>query len=213
MPEDRGPQPVYLPSNEPYLGRELVFHFDQIIMSCLEVNADVSACTHRIQLSDLQKAACQLIPQGVNLSLTIRELVRQGYLFSALVLLRPLIERVAIISYLQANPSEIAVWNDGWRHNDKKRPSLAEMLETMSGSADIEVAKRLTYTLNHLVHGDPLAADWNLTELGDGGMGYSVGKVIDNPDLCDFICSQTICYVVVLMGMMVACFPESAPGK
>jgi hypothetical protein len=39
---------------------------------------------NRMQLSDLQKAACQIVPQGINLALTIRELIRQGYLFSSL---------------------------------------------------------------------------------------------------------------------------------
>ncbi len=65
------PEPVYLPHNEPYLGRASVYNFNQVIMSCLKQNADVSAYTHRTQLSDLQKAACQIIPQGINLALTI----------------------------------------------------------------------------------------------------------------------------------------------
>ena len=29
---------VYLPNNDPYLGRESVFQFDQVILSCLEAN-------------------------------------------------------------------------------------------------------------------------------------------------------------------------------
>ena len=28
---------VYTPDNEPYLGRESVYHFDQVILSCMEV--------------------------------------------------------------------------------------------------------------------------------------------------------------------------------
>lgn len=203
-------EPVYLPSNEPYLGRESVFHFDQVIISCLDANADIAAYTHHTELSELQKAACQIIPQGINLALTIRELVRQGYLFGALVLMRPLIERAAIISYLHANPGEVEVWQKGWQF--RERPSLTKMLETMSGDVDITVAKQIGETFGHIVHGDPLGSQWNLVHLSDGGLGYSVGKVINDPELCDFICLQSYCYLIVLMGMMAACFPEVNTG-
>lgn len=201
------PEPVYLPSNEPYLGRETVYWFDKIIVSCLDVNAKVAAYTHRGNLSDLQRAACQLIPQGINLALTIRELIRQGYLFGALVLLRPLIERIAIVSYLHANPSEISIWESGWRK--RERPHLIQMLQTMSGGkADIEVTKDIYDYTSHLVHGDPMSSEWNLVHLGNGGLGYSVGKVVDAPELCDFISMQALCYLIVIMEMMKKYFPE-----
>lgn len=45
---------VYLPSNEPYMGRESVFHFDNVIITCLETNANIVAYTHRTELSELQ---------------------------------------------------------------------------------------------------------------------------------------------------------------
>jgi hypothetical protein len=200
-------EPVYLPSNEPYLGRESVFHFDQVIIPCLKANADIAAYTHRVELSELQEAACQIIPQGINLALTIRELVRQGYLFGALVLMRPLIERAAIISYLHAHPDEIETWQKGWQF--RERPSLTKMLDTMSGNADIAVAKQICETFGHIVHGDPVGSQWNLVSLKEGALGYSVGKVINGPDLCDFICFQSYCYLIVLMGMMAACFPDA----
>jgi len=200
------PEPVYLPNNEPYLGRASVYSFDQVIMSCLEQNADVAAYTHRTQLSDIQKAACQIIPQGINLALTIRELIRQGYLFGALVLMRPLIERTAIISYLHSYPDEVEAWKAGWEHRD--RPHLDKMLETMRDKHDISEAKQICEIFNHIVHGDPVGSTWNLVHLSDGSLGYSVGKVINDPELCDFICFQSYCYLIVLMGMMAACFPK-----
>lgn len=210
--EEPKTEPVYLPSNEPYLGRNSVLHFDRVIVSCLEANKEIALYTHQNELSDLQKAACQIIPQGINLALTIRELVRQGYLFGALVLMRPLIERAANISYLYNNPDKVEVWQGGWQHGE--RPSLSTMLETMSGDADIKVAKQICETFSHVVHGDPVGSQWNLVHLTDGGLGYSVGKVIDDPELCDFICFQTYCYLIVLMGMMAACFPGShKPNK
>lgn len=201
------PEPVYLPSNEPYLGRESVHQFDAVIISCMELNSNIAAYTHRAELSKLQKAACQIIPQGVNLALTIRELVRQGYLFGALVLMRPLIERAATISYLHSNPGEINAWESGWQY--RERPSLSKMLDTMSGGVDTSLANQLCSHFNHIVHGDPIGSEWNMVRLSNSGFGYSVGKVTNAPELCDEICIQSFCYLIVLMGMMTACFTDA----
>ena len=88
------------------LGRESVFHFDEVILSCLEANAEIAAYTHKNELTDLQKAACQIVPQGINLALSIRELVRQGYLFAAAVLIRPLIEQRLSFHTFMRNPKK-----------------------------------------------------------------------------------------------------------
>ena len=173
----------------------------------MELNADIAAYTRRTALSELQKAACQTIPQGINLALTIRELVRQGYLFGALVLMRPLIERAAIISYLYRHPDEVEIWKAGWQYQN--RPSLSKMLDTMSGGVDTTLAKQLCAHFNHIVHGDPISSEWNLVRLSNSSFGYSVGKVTDVPELCDEICIQSFCYLIVLMGMMTACFPDA----
>jgi hypothetical protein len=199
---------VFLPSNEPYLGRDSVFQYDEVIVSCLEINSKIAKYTHERDLTELQKAACQLIPQGINISLTIRELIRQGYLFGALVLIRPLIERVAIISYLCKYPSEVRTWQSGWRF--KERPKFSEMLETMSGGKiDLDSAKKICELFGHIVHGDPIGSEWNLVQLQEGGLGYSVGKVTNDSDLCDFICVQSYCYLIALMGIMTDLFPDS----
>lgn len=198
---------VYLPSNEPYLGRVSVYHFDQIILSCLEINKTIAKHTHDIELSGLQKAACQIIPQGINIGLSIRELIRQAYLFSALVLVRPLIERTAIISYLYNFPENVVIWRTGWQF--RERPSRSAMLETMSDKIDIKTAKELCQFFGHIVHGDPFGSKYNLINLNDGRLGYSVGKITNDPDLCDFISFNSYCYLIVLMGMMNACFPNA----
>src|SRR5450759_4218689 len=103
---------VFTPDNEPYLGLQSVLWFDRIIVWALESNHQVAAYTHshRSDLSPLQRAGCQITPQGVNIALSIRELVRQGYLFPAMVLMRPLIERAAVISYLALNPRAVSLW-------------------------------------------------------------------------------------------------------
>jgi hypothetical protein len=208
MPDTQRPWKgvIFTPDDEPYLGRELLFHFDQIISAAMEQNSRILPLTRQGSLSDLQKAATQLMPQGISLALSIRELIRQGYLFGAVVMLRPLMERAAIISYLHKNPSAVALWKDGWKY--RERPSLASMIDTVSDSkVDLKSAKQLCESLNHLVHGDPVGSDYNLAQLGEVGSGYAPSKMLGNPGLCDYICSLAVCWLVVLLGMMCACFP------
>ncbi len=197
---------VFTPDNEPYLGRQSVYHFDQVIVSCLEANAQVAAYTTTSRPLRTAKGGLPNHTQGINLALSIRELVRQGYLFAAAVLMRPLIERAASISYLHANPEAMILWNNGWIYN--KRPRLPEMLSTMKGGGDLSEARKTCETFNSITHGDPISSSFNLVELGEAGLGYSVGKVLNHPELCDFS-FQSYSYLIVLMGMMAACFPDA----
>lgn len=57
-------QLIFTPDNEPYLGGQLLFQFDNLICSCLEQTGKVAPKTHDLCESDLQQAACQLIPQN-----------------------------------------------------------------------------------------------------------------------------------------------------
>ena len=65
---------VFTPDNEPYLGRGALLTFDQEIPLSLWVSTHIAAYTraHRDELTDLQRAACQIVPQGINLALSIR---------------------------------------------------------------------------------------------------------------------------------------------
>ena len=167
--------------------------------------------TRQIALSALQRAACKLIPQGINIALGIRELVRQGYLFPALVLMRPLIERTATLSYLIAHEDAAPAWEGGdWRGS--KGPGLNAMLDSMGGGIDQNAAKMVCRTFHQIDHADPAASQWNLVPLGDGGFGYAASKLIDNPELCDFICYQSYCYLIVMTAAMGSCFPDAFGG-
>lgn len=145
------------------------------------------------------------IRKGLTVMLSIRELVRQGFLFAAAVLMRPLIERTAIISYLHEKPQEVSLWQSGWKY--KERPSLAKMLVTMNKEVDIKQTQEICSTFNSLTHGDPIGSDFNLVNLPTGGLGYSVGKATNEPEFCDFICYQSYCYLIVIMARMAGCFP------
>lgn len=82
---EQTPPPIYLPHNEPYLGNKWLLAFDQAIPPALEIHAKIGKRTFANSLTPLQVAATEIIPQGVSIALSIRELVRQGYLYSAAI--------------------------------------------------------------------------------------------------------------------------------
>ncbi len=201
--------PVFTPDDEPYLGRQLLFHFDQLISSVMEQNAVIAPTSHGRALTDHQRMACQVIAQALSIALSIRELIRQGYLFGAHVLLRALVERSAILLYLHLNPEEIEKWNRGWHQKDA--PSLAKMFDAIQRRNPCEYVIRgseLTEEMNSLLHAKPDSAPWNLVQFGKDGLGHAVSKILNRPELCDDLCANVIPWIAVIQGMMSAYFPE-----
>jgi len=200
---------VFTPDNEPYLGRNLLFHFDQIISSAMEQNALTAPQSHGRELSDHQRMACQVIPQSLSIMLSIRELIRQGYLFGAHVLVRALVERATILLYLDLYPEKIESWKKGWHHRDA--PSLAQMFDAIQKKQQRDPAipgRDLTASMNSLLHAKPDSAPWNIVSLSDGTPGHAVSKILDHPELCDELCANVIPWVVVVQSMMAAYFPN-----
>jgi hypothetical protein len=202
---------VFTPDNEPYLGRTLVFHFDQLISSAMEQNATTAPKSHGRALTDHQRMACQVIPQALSITLSIRELIRQGCLFGAHVLLRALVERAAILLYLNLYPDEIDRWNRGWHQQDA--PGLRKMFDAIQAKWQRDPTIRgrdLTATMNSLLHAKPDSAPWNLIPLGDTGVGHAVSKILNRPDLCDDLCANAIPWLAVIQAMMAAYFPDES---
>lgn len=208
--------PIYTPANEPYLGRELLFQFDKLICSCLELNSKCAPASHVRSLSRFQHALCMLVPQTITLALSIRELIRQGYLFGAKVLVRPLTERAVTILYLSKNSNALQIWDDGWKYN--KRPKLQEMVEYLNKEllqGAFASLKGFTHELNSATHGDPLSAQWNVVLRDDGAPVFPVSKNLSSPQLADEICAEVIPWLAATMGIMSAAFGQepTAPGK
>jgi hypothetical protein len=152
--------------------------------------------------------ACQVIAQSLSITLSIRELIRQGYLFGALVLLRALVERGAILLYLQAYPDEIERWKRGWHHRDA--PGLAKMLEAIQVKQQrgpVVAGSDLTELMNSLLHSKPDSAYWNMISLEETGFGHAVSKILNRPEMCDALCANVIPWLVIVQAMMVAYFP------
>lgn len=205
---------VFSPNDEPYLGRELLFHYDQMISCCLEINAEIAPLSHKLALSSSQRMACQVIPQSISLVLSIRELIRQGYLFGAHVLKRSLIERVTILLYLHHFPDKQVLWDEGWKH--KNAPSLAKMFEQINQKEEHDLKVKgheLTASLNSLVHGKPESAAWNSVIMGDGQFGSAPSKMLNSPKLCDDLCADILPWLTIIPAMMCAYFPENTGNK
>ncbi len=197
-----------LTANDPYLGREALYAFDNAIIACMEVNSRVAPATHKIAKSNLQTAACQIIPSGISLALSVRELVREAYLYGALVLERPLAERAITILYLHKFPEKVDIWNRGWSY--RERPSLAQMFDEIGGDQFPGCGPELTRSMNSLTHGDPASTLWNLVTTEQGAMGHAVARIMDKPDLCDKVCLGAAAWVCVLMSMATTIFPDAA---
>jgi len=198
------------------VGRESVFHFDQQILIAMEINTKIAPWTHGRNMTPLQWAASELIPHGFSIALSIRELVRQGYLISAEILLRPLIERAAVISYLCDTPNALSLWENGWPY--KSRPPLYKMLAAMRGTKgevkeNEALAKQITQHFNSLVHADPLGSRSQAAKLKNGSGGYTASKSLNDEERCDDICFQAAMYLIVLFARAIETFPGEMDRK
>lgn len=203
---------IFTPDNEPYLGRELLLYFDRLIVAAMEQNLKTAPRSHGHPLSDQQLMAAQVIPQTLSIALSIRELIRQGYLFGAHVLLRPMVERATMLLYLSLHPNEIERWKRGWLANDA--PSLAKMLDAIQAKGKRNPATpgwELTSATNSLLHGKPDSAKRNLIPLGGNSVGHATSKILNRPGLCDELCGQLVPWLVVVQAVMTAYFPSDRP--
>jgi len=179
------PGPVFTPDNEPYLGRELLKLFDLTIPRSLAVHRQLAARTFSADLSPLQLAVVEIVPQGISIALSMRELIRQAYLFSAGILMRPLVERTGTIHYLCKNPASIDDWHTGWPR--KSQPKFGILLDLVMPLESDEERKEIEELLHKLVHSDPRSANLNATTRSDGLRGSAAGKELNEPDKADAI--------------------------
>ncbi len=196
---------ILAPDNEPYFGSPHLRRFDEHIVSILEANDRLAPSVRELKKTEIQRAACQLIPEAISLALSIRELIRHGYLFGAFMLIRPLAERVTILLYLEKNPLEIKKWAAGWLGVGMNRaPGFAEMLEDFMGKG----VKGFTAPLNDLIHGKPGSAHWSLRLMDEKKFGHSAFRCLDNPNFCDTMSRLSVSWISILMERMFALFPD-----
>ena len=221
--EQNSVMPVFTPDDEPYLGVQLVHQLDLLIVPLMQQQTCIAAWTHSNDLTHLQQAASELAPGACSLVLSIRESVRQGYLLAALVLTRPLFERVATLSYLVEYPAQVELWRRGWSH--KGRPPLHTRMKAMGlpptpdsplSTPDAPSGDDIRAMLdryNGLVHGDPASAYSTAVLLADGRPGHAIGKDLSSPQRANQICGETLAWVVVLMARCAQIFPAAESAQ
>jgi hypothetical protein len=203
--------PIFTPDDEPYRGRAALLHFDQVLIVLAAQQRRIGPWTRAHRLTPRQLAAADLVPGSCSIAFSIRELIRQGYLLPANILVRPLVERVSTLAYLIDHEDAVSLWQAGWPH--RSRPSLAARLKAMAGPQNIpdgEVQRGLADlrdSYNSLVHGDPHSALTSAVLLPDGTAGYTTGKDLASPARADDICWQASTYAMVLTVRCAEIFP------
>jgi hypothetical protein len=213
-PAEQAAALVFTPDDEPYRGRSALLQFDQMLVVLMAEQQRIGPWTRTHQLTNLQRAASELVPGACSIAFSVRELVRQGYLLSAMILIRPLVERVSTLAYLIDHEQAVSLWQAGWPHGS--RPSLTTRLRAMGGpgnppnSDSQHSLDELRQTYNSLVHGDPRSALTSAVLLSDGAAGYTVGKDVASPARADDVCWQASASVMVLTVRCAAIFPREA---
>jgi hypothetical protein len=87
------------------------------------------------------------------------------------------------------------------------------MLNSIGKDDFPNIGSKITPIYNSLTHGDPDSAIWNLVHTKDGGIGYSVTKIIDEPSLCDKICLEGSTWLLVLISLAITIFPTTNPNS
>lgn len=197
---------VYTPSDEPYLGNPHLRSFDQAIPPAMAANLAVACRTFGLQMSPLQKAASEIIPQGISIALSIRELVRQAYLYSAGILVRPLVERTATAYWLRDNPQSVTAWHGGWSRKDQ--PTLEQLLAHLHTGHNNDDLGTFRVMMHKLMHADPAGAMYNLLQRSDGQFVFPTGKIVDDLKMCSFLSIIGEAYLRKLVIVAEELFPD-----
>lgn len=176
---------VYVPHNEPYLGAKRCLPSIKLFRAPWQVHTEIGSKTFSANLSPLQRCAAEIIPHGISISLSIRELLRQAYLFSAAVLMRPLVERTGLMQHLVAHPNSVDAWHAGWPR--KSQPSFDKLFMLVMPDAPAQHQEQIVSLMHKLVHTDPKSALFNMFKRPDGSMAFASGKILSRPDSAETI--------------------------
>jgi hypothetical protein len=197
---------TYTEDNEPYSKLQSLSQFDNEIQWSIDLDKRTNPIIERDKISELQIIISKIYPQGIGIALGIRELVKQAYLFGALTLLRPLLERVAVISYIEKEKNGIEIWKNGWKHNE--RPSLFEMLKTIPDlKVDDDSIRGLKDFYNSLIHGDPMSSPWNTYKDNENKIRYASGRIETDENTCNYICIAGFHFIYLLNKRLDSIFP------
>lgn len=195
------------------MGEPMLHQLDNMIICFSKRNLIVARYTrkNKVVLSEMEKAGCSLIPSAFSLILSIRELLRQGYLYGAAVLLRPVVERVSILSYLCDKPESLAIWKNGWQY--RERPTFTQLIDNLIQNAPQDGKGALIKMLHSLVHGGEDSLLFGAMKDNLAVFGFSSGKVTNNPSKCNDIALFACMMLIVLLARTTQVFPSSQVNR
>ncbi|MFC0864561.1 DUF5677 domain-containing protein [Sphaerimonospora cavernae] len=199
------------PATDPYSSLSGVIFLDEKLeMLQSRITRIGESSRKSSNLTRLQKAALQLVPASASIAKSIRQMIKDGYLLSAMILFRHLIERIATLSYLREHQEAVDLWEAGWPHG--QRASLRKRLATLIPGASEEILSRFGDAVakyNSLIHGDPLAAQQGLIKLSENDVVYVSDRDYVTLIRAGSIALETAIAVVFLIVMIDAIFPDT----
>jgi hypothetical protein len=136
-----------------------------------------------------EAASLLFLHSGLSLTFAIRALCATGYLFPAEVLLRPVIERIAVQNFLsEGGQAALQRWAAGEQCNTNEL--LRKVLRNSNHRGVKEaVSVGLAWYHKH-VHPDPLGATWHAERDEELGLTFSSAVNADSGARCDLICDH-----------------------
>ncbi len=194
-----------------YTDRPLVEILTTVINTVLLHADDIREWIARNKLTPLQEGAIHLIPQATHLAASIQHLLDGALLLGSNVLLRPLIERVATMSYLYAHPNRVMDWSRDWKGT--QRPNFSVMVSTIADGLH-EIGSGDSRGLLHgLVHGN-FSSEWsNQVKRADGGNANATHQMPNSPEIADFIALDTSVSLLAILDLMFKIFPSATSAQ
>jgi hypothetical protein len=132
----------------------------------------------RTQLDHREKAILAIAANSISIIFSINLLLRNGFLVSSKVLLRPLVERIATLAAVSNKAEHLNSWYKGWGANHRPKDKegrrtlealLAELndFKLISGetrSIGEVLSKDFSKVMNFEVHGSYNSAELNMSE-------------------------------------------------
>ncbi|MEM9753286.1 MAG: hypothetical protein AAF916_07855 [Planctomycetota bacterium] len=184
--------------NSLYIDRKSMLALDACVSVCLKASNHVALQSRTMVMLQHQSVAAVLLPQSLYIGLSIESLLKQGYLLSAAILMRPMWERIGTAFYLKKNKPKIAAWRSNW--NGKRPPSLKTLLDAIDGEIDEVRDVDGISTLHGLVHGNWEEMGCSISSQSSSQVGVSAGPIADAPEHVDHFALQTAigCHVVAV---------------
>jgi hypothetical protein len=112
-------------------------------------------------------------------------------------MVRPLMERTAVLDYVVNNAGGVAIWERGWKQGD--HPTLPELMAAMTGEDDrFELIQKMINDYNALVHVSRDESTLFLATDETGRLGYSPAQTPHEHDTAENVSAACIMAVTFL---------------